>query len=222
MGYQFQWGVLIEYAGYFFKGLYYTAEVSVFTILFSTIIGMVFAIMQLSKIRFLNYISILYVETFRTVPIICLMIWVHYVLPILLGTNFTPVMSGIISISLNGGALACEAFRGGLEAIPPTQAQASHSLGFSYLGTMRHVMIPQAIFSTLPAITNVYITNIKNTALTMIIAVPEVMFRAQELTTHTFRPLEFYTGAAVLYILLICAFSSFMRMIEKLRKWEPI
>ena len=222
MTYQFHFGILIEYGAYFFGGLWYVAVIGFFTIFFSTIIGMIFSVMAVSKIRIFNYIAIAYVEMFRTVPIICLMIWVHYVLPILIGTNFSPLTSGVISISLNGGALACEAFRGGLEAIPTTQVQASYSLGFSYLGTMCHVIFPQALFSTLPAITNVYVNNIKNAALTMIISVPEVMFRAQELITFTFRPLEFYTGAAILYIVLIVVFSSFMRKIEKLQKWEPI
>jgi ABC-type amino acid transport system permease subunit len=109
-----------------------------------------------------------------------------------------------------------------MEAIPHTQKQAAFSLGFSQLGTLRHVIVPQAIFATLPPLTNVYITTIKNVTITMIVAVPEVMFRAQELMVQTFRPLELYTGAAVIYIVLIVAFSYGMRAIERMRKWEPI
>ena len=91
-----------------------------------------------------------------------------------------------------------------------------------YFETLRYVIIPQAIYSTLPSLTNVYITNIKNISVTMIISVPEVMFRAQEVMIQTFRPLELYTGAALVYILLIVTFSYLMRGIEKLRRWEPI
>jgi polar amino acid transport system permease protein len=222
MSYNFQFGVLTEYGGYISAGIWYTIYVSFWSIVFSTILGLIFASMQVSNNKILKIIVLIYVDIFRTVPLVCLLIWVHYVLPLFVNFGFSSSQSAILSLSLNGGALACEAFRGGLEAIPQTQKQAASSLGFSPLGTLRYVIIPQAIFSTLPAITNVYITNIKNVTVTMIVSVPEIMFRAQEIAVQTFRPLELYTGAAVLYIALIVAFSYGMRALEKLQKWETI
>jgi len=222
MGYHFQWGVLTEWGPYLAKGLWYTIVVSFWSILISTVLGLVLASMQLSKNRILKTGARVYVDVFRTIPLLCLLIWIHYVLSVVTGIPFTPVQSAIISLSLNGAALACEAYRGGLEAIPLTQHQAAYSLGLSELGTFRHIILPQAFFSTLPAITNVYITNIKNTTITMIVAVPEVMFRAQEATVQIFRPLEMYTGAAILYVALIVVFSYGMRAIEKLQRWQPI
>ena len=222
MSYSFQFGVLTEYGSYIGAGIWYTIYVSFWSIVFSTIIGLFFASMQVSNNRLLKIITLIYVDIFRTIPLVCLLIWVHYVLPLFVNLGLSPSESAIVSLSLNGGALACEAFRGGLEAIPQTQRQAAHSLGFSQLGTLRYVIIPQAIFSTLPAVTNVYITNIKNVTVTMIVSVPEIMFRAQEIAVQTFRPLELYTGAAVLYVALIVAFSYGMRLLEKLQKWETI
>jgi len=222
MTYQFQWGVLSEFGPYLAKGMWYTIIVSFWSILFSTVVGLVLASMQLSKNKTLKTVALVYVDVFRTVPLLCLLIWIHYVLSTITGIPFTPVQSAILSLSLNGAALASEAYRGGLEAIPPTQSQASYSLGFSELRTFRHVILPQAFFSTLPAITNVYITNIKNTTITMIVSVPEVMFRAQEITVQVFRPLEMYTGAAILYVAFIVVFSYAMRMIERMQKWQPI
>jgi His/Glu/Gln/Arg/opine family amino acid ABC transporter permease subunit len=222
MAYQFHWGVLTEHGLYLAKGMWYTIAVSFWSILFSTILGLVLASMQMSKNRILKTVALVYVDVFRTIPLLCLLIWIHYVLSAITGISFTPVQSAVLSLSLNGAALACEAYRGGLEAIPPTQHQAAYSLGFSEPGTFRHIILPQAFFSTLPAITNVYITNIKNTTITMIVSVPEVMFRAQEITVQIFRPLEMYTGAAILYVAFIVAFSYGMRMIEKVQKWQPI
>jgi His/Glu/Gln/Arg/opine family amino acid ABC transporter permease subunit len=222
MSYSFQFGVLAEYGSYISAGIWYTMYVGLWSIIFSTLIGLAFASMQLSSNRLLKIIVLVYVDIFRTIPLVCLLVWVHYVLPLFVNFGFSSSQSAILSLSLNGGALACEAFRGGLEAIPQTQKQAAHSLGFSHIGTLRHVIIPQAIFSTLPAITNVYITNIKNVTVTMIVSVPEIMFRAQEIAVQTFRPLELYTGAAVLYIALIVVFSYGMRSLEKLQKWETI
>jgi len=222
MTYQFQWGVLTEWGPYLAKGIWYTIAVSFWSVIISTVLGLVLASMQLSTSRILKTVALVYVDVFRTIPLLCLLIWIHYVLSVITGISFTPVQSAILSLSLNGAALACEAYRGGLEAIPPTQHQAAYSLGFSELGTFRHIILPQAFFSTLPAITNVYITNIKNTTITMIVSVPEVMFRAQEVTVQIFRPLEMYTGAAIIYVAFIVAFSYTMRMIEKLQKWQPI
>lgn len=222
MTYQFQWNVLLEWGGYLAKGMWYTAIVSFWSIIFSTVVGLILASMQLSKNKGLKTVALVYVDIFRTVPLLCLLVWIHYVLSIITGIPFTPVQSAVLSLSLNGAALASEAYRGGLEAIPPTQNQAAYSLGFSEIATFRHIILPQAFFSTLPALTNVYITNIKNTTITMIVSVPEVMFRAQEITVQVFRPLEMYTGAAILYVVFIVAFSYAMRMIERYQKWQPI
>lgn len=222
MNYQFQFNVIQEYFPYLMEGAWYTIMIGFASIFFSTIIGVILAAIQMSQKKILKIIAIAYIDVFRTIPLVVLLIWIHYVLPIFTGSSFSPVQSAILALSLNGGAMACEAFRGGLEAIPFTQKQASQSLGFSNFQTLRYVIIPQAIYSTLPSLTNVYITNIKNISVTMIISVPEVMFRAQEVMIQTFRPLELYTGAALVYILLIVTFSYLMRGIEKLRRWEPI
>ncbi|MDF2810296.1 MAG: hypothetical protein K0S56_1327 [Microvirga sp.] len=222
MDYKFQFGILSDYGPYLAGGLWHAWWTSFPSIIFTTILGILLAAMSISQRRLLRGVSIVFVDLFRTLPVVVLLIWIHYVMPILTGYSFSPTVSSIIALSLNGAALACEAFRGGLEAIPTTQAQAAHSLGFSRWQVMRYVTLPQAFFATLPSLTNVHITVIKNVTVTVLIAVPEVMFRAQELTVQFFRPLEFYTGAAVLYVGLIWGYALFMRMLERLQKWQPI
>lgn len=222
MSYKFQFGVLWEYADYLAAGLWHAWWTSFPSIILSTLFGLALAAMCAARWRALRLVGVLYVDFFRTVPVVVLLIWIHYVLPILAGTSFSPTLSAVLALSLNGAALACEAFRGGLQAIPGTQTQAAQSLGFSRWQMLRYVTVPQAFFATLPALTNVHITIIKNVTVTVLIAVPEVMFRAQLLTNQTFRPLELYTGAAFLYIGLICAYILGMRAIEKLQKWQPI
>lgn len=222
MNYTFQFGVLSDYGPYLAGGLWHAWWTSFPAILFSTLIGVMLAAMSMSRRRLVRGVSIVFVDLFRTLPVVVLLIWIHYVLPILTGASLSPTMSSVIALSLNGAALACEAFRGGLEAIPQTQVQAAQSLGFSRWKVMRYITLPQAFFATLPSLTNVHITVIKNVTVTVLIAVPEVMFRAQELTVQFFRPLEFYTGAALLYVALIWGYTIMMRMIERLQKWQPI
>lgn len=222
MTYTFQFGVLSDYGPYLAWGLWHAWWVSLPSIVFSTMLGVVLAAMSLSRFALARGTAMVFVDFFRVLPVVVLLIWVHYVLPILGGLNLSPTSSSILSLSLNGAALACEAFRGGLAAIPQTQAQAGLSLGFSRWQVLRYVTIPQAAFATLPSLTNVHITVIKNVTVTVLIAVPEVMFRAQELTVQFFRPLEFYTGAALLYVALIWGYTLVMRGLEKLQKWQPI
>ncbi|MGO4404440.1 amino acid ABC transporter permease [Bosea sp. RAF48] len=222
MNYTFQFGVLSDYGPYLAGGLWHAWWTSFPAILFSTLLGVVLAAMSMSQRRLVRSASVVFVDLFRTLPVVVLLIWIHYVLPILTGASLSPTASSVIALSLNGAALACEAFRGGLEAIPQTQVQAAQSLGFSRWKVMRYITLPQAFFATLPSLTNVHITVIKNVTVTVLIAVPEVMFRAQELTVQFFRPLEFYTGAALLYVALIWGYTILMRMIERLQQWQAI
>jgi polar amino acid transport system permease protein len=222
MDYKFQFGVLSDYGPYLAGGLWHAWWTSLPSIVLTTILGVVLAAMTMSRKWYLRGFSVVFVDLFRTLPVVVLLIWIHYVMPILTGLSLSPTMSSIIALSLNGAALACEAFRGGLEAIPTTQAQAAQSLGFSRWQVMRYITLPQAAFATLPSLTNVHITVIKNVTVTVLIAVPEVMFRAQELTVQFFRPLEFYTGAAALYVALIWGYALFMRSLERFQKWQPI
>lgn len=222
MNYTFQFGILWDYGPYLAWGLWHAWWTSLPSIVLSTALGLVLAAMSLSRRRGIRTVSVVFVDLFRTLPVVVLLIWIHYVMPILTGWSLSPTGSSILALSLNGAALACEAFRGGLEAIPPTQLQAAQSLGFSRQQVLRYVTIPQAFFATLPSLTNVHITVIKNVTVTVLIAVPEVMFRAQELTVQFFRPLELYTGAAILYVALIWGYTVAMRSLEKLQKWQPI
>lgn len=222
MTYTFQFGILLDYGPYLAWGLWHAWWTSLPSIVLSTLLGLMLAAMSLSRQRGVRAVSVIFVDLFRTLPVVVLLIWIHYVLPILTGLNLSPTGSSVLALSLNGAALACEAFRGGLEAIPPTQQQAAQSLGFSRRQVFRYITIPQAFFATLPSLTNVHITVIKNVTVTVLIAVPEVMFRAQELTVQFFRPLELYTGAAILYVALIWGYTVAMRSLEKLQKWQPI
>ncbi len=127
MNYTFQFGILWDYGPYLAWGLWHAWWTSLPSIVFSTVLGLMLAAMSLSRNRGVRFASVVFVDLFRTLPVVVLLIWIHYVMPILTGLNLSPTGSSILALSLNGAALACEAFRGGLEAIPPTQQQAAQS-----------------------------------------------------------------------------------------------
>lgn len=222
MTYKFDFRILNDYGVYMAEGLWYTLLVALPSIVIASLLGLALAAASTVPNRSLRFVSAGFVDVFRTVPVICLLFWIHYVLPILLPVRFTSTHSAVIALSLNGAAFACEAFRGALEAIPQTQLQAAYSLGYSRRRAFWEIVFPQAFYATLPALTNVHITIIKTVPVAVLIAVPEVMFRAQELTVQFFRPLELYTGAAVMYVALVLVFTSIMRLVERRRKWEAV
>ena len=195
--------------------------VAIPSIVIATVLGLLLAVFSTAQNRLLRIPTVVFVDIFRTIPVICLLFWVHYVLPMLTGWRFSAAESAIISLSLNGAAFTSEAFRGGWDRSRPRSARRPRRSDFPASDhALRH--LPGAFFMTLPAVTNVHITIIKTVPIAVVIAVPEVMFRAQELTVQFFRPLELYTGAAALYVGLVILYTMFMRGIERLRKWEPI
>src|SRR5829696_4190235 len=110
MKYTFQFGVLWDYGPYLAWGLMHAAWVSLPSIVASTLLGLVLAAMSLTRSRIMRGAAVVFVDFFRTLPVVVLLIWIHYVLPILGGLNLSPTMSSVIALSLNGAALACEAF----------------------------------------------------------------------------------------------------------------
>ena len=99
MTYTFQWGVLTEWGPYMAAGMWYTIVVSFWSIVASTVIGVLLASMQMSKNKAVRATALVYVDIFRTLPLLCLLIWIHYVLSVIIHFSFSPVQSAILSLS---------------------------------------------------------------------------------------------------------------------------
>ena len=197
------------------SGLTTTVFISVLSIVISMILGFVVAIPSLAKNKFLTYINIGYVEIVRAVPLLVLILWIYYGLPIMTGISFSPFVSGIIALAISESAFQAEIFRAGINSIKKAQWEAGSSLGLNFFKRLRLVILPQAIKNILPAIGNQFVYVLKMSSLVSIIGIGDLTRKANELVVTTYRPLEIYTFLILEYLVLILIVSFFVRKLEK-------
>jgi len=217
LGYAWDWHILTAHdtREAVKLGLKYSLLVSILSLLFGNLIGIVAAMMRMSgKFPFVQ-IAYIYIDFFRTTPALVQLIWIFYVLPILVGLNLSPVTSGVIALSLNAGAFLAEVFRSGLQSIGRGQFDAAHVLGLPRHTTWLRIIAPQALRRVLPATGNVFIGLIKDSSLLSVVAVSELTYQVQTQVAATFRPLELYTGLAIGYFILTYPLSLAVSALER-------
>ena len=197
------------------SGLTTTVYISVISIIISMILGFVFAIPSLAKNKFLTFINIGYVEIVRAIPLLVLILWIYYGLPIMTGISFSPFVSGIIALSISESAFQAEIFRAGINSIKKAQWEAGSSLGLTFYKRLRLVILPQAIKNILPALGNQFVYVLKMSSLVSIIGIGDLTRKANELVVSTYRPLEIYTFLILEYLILILIVSYFVRKLER-------
>jgi polar amino acid transport system permease protein len=197
------------------SGLGFTISVSIISIFFATLLGLLISIVGLSKLKFVRYINITYIEIIRSVPVLVMILWIYYGLPVLVGINFTAFTAGIIALSICDSPFLAEIFRSGFEAVPKGQNEAGTSLGMRFYERFRLIILPQAIKIILPALGNQFVYMLKMSSLVSIIGLNELTRKANELVVSQYRPLEIYTFLVLEYLVLILAISYLVRRMEK-------
>ena len=197
------------------SGLTTTMYISIISIVISILIGLLIAIPSLSKNKFLTYLNIGYVEIVRAIPLLVLILWIYYGLPIMTGISFSPFVSGIIALSISESAFQAEIFRAGINSIKKAQWEAGSSLGLGFFRKLRLVILPQAVKNILPAIGNQFVYVLKMSSLVSIIGIGDLTRKANEIVVTTYRPLEIYTFLILEYLVLILIVSYLVRRLEK-------
>ena len=197
------------------SGITTTIYISTISIVIAMAVGLLIAIPAITKNKYLSYINVFYVEVVRSVPLLVLILWVYYGLPILTGFSFSPFVSGIIALSISESAFMAEIFRGGINAIKKTQWEAATSLGLNFSKKLKLVILPQAFKVILPALGNQFVYVLKMSSLVSIIGISDLTRKANELVVSTYRPLEIYTFLILEYLILILIVSYFVRKLEK-------
>mgnify|MGYP001166432223 CR=1 FL=1 len=202
------------------SGLNITIIISVLSIFFSLLLGFLISLLGISKNRILNWINISYIEIFRSIPLLVLILWVYYGLPVVFGLSFGPFVAGIISLSLSDSAFEAEIFRAGLQSITKGQTDASKSLGLNKYQELRLIVLPQALRIILPAIGNQFVYVLKMSSLVSIVGLADLTRKANELVVTVYRPLEIYSFLVLEYLILILLISFLVRKIEKKLKLD--
>ena len=142
----------------------------------------------------------LYLSFWRGTPILVQLLMVFYLLPFM-GLEPAPTVAATLALALNTAAFQSEIYRAGLKAVPKGEIEAARMLGLTVSQTIRHIEVPQAIRLMLPALVGEMQALVKNSSLVSVIAVTDMTRRAQQVAASTFRPLEAYASALILYVL---------------------
>jgi len=184
------------------RGLGMTLAITAMSMLLALPTGLLVALMSLSRLRVVRWLAMVYVQVFRGVPLLVFIIWMYYGVSMAVGVNFSPVTAGVLCFTLQYGSWLSEVFRGGIQAVSRGQREAAASLGLNSVQTFVHVVLPQAVRIVLPSIGNLVVGLLKDSSLVSVIGVFELMRQAQTAVSLTFRPFEFYTVTAGIYVLL--------------------
>lgn len=195
-------------------GIWTTILISVISIVLAVILGMIVSLGALSKSRTLRAANRIYVEVFRSIPLLVMILWVYYGLPVILGISLNPFTAGVVALVLCDSAFQAEIFRGGIQSIHKGQTEASDALGMNYIDRMRFVIMPQAITRILPPLGNQFVYMLKMSSLVSVVGLMELTRRANELTVVEYRPLEIYTILLLEYLILIVFVSYLVRKLE--------
>ena len=215
------WAVMVDRFPYFMslllKGAVMTVTVAAGALALALVLGLLIALIRLSRSRLLGGLAYVYTEFLRGTPALAQLFVIYFGLPDI-GIELKPVQAAIIGLGINGSAYLSEVYRAGIQAIHKGQVEAALSLGMTPLGSMRYIVLPQAIRIMLPPITNFSITLLKDTALVSVVAVPEIMFYARNLVTETFQSMHVYLLAAAIYLAMTIPMSRLVAHLERTRR----
>ncbi len=164
--------------------------------------GAVVAVLRLYAWKPIRGLATAYVEFFRNLPLILVVYWAFYVLPILTGLGLSPILTGLAALALNVTAYNAETFRAGINSIRRGQVEAAMALGMSRVQALRRVVIPQALRRILPLLASTWVSLFKDTSLVSVIAVTELAYVSMQIRAQSFRVLEMLTAMAIIYWLL--------------------
>ncbi|WP_415586793.1 ABC transporter substrate-binding protein/permease [Liquorilactobacillus mali] len=188
-----------NYWTYFAKGIEYTLIITVVSVFFGFILGVLLALLRLSKSKLGKVIATAYIEFVRGTPLMVQVMFVYFGIGAVI-QSLPALLAGIIAVSLNSAAYVAEVIRSGIESIPAGQTEAARSLGMSQTLTYRYVIIPQALKNIWPALGNEFITLIKESSIVSIIGVGDLMYQMQLVQSAT------YKGVIPIFITMVIYF----------------
>lgn len=208
------WGVIQEYLPLYYEAAGLTVRLGLAGIAISILLGLLCAVAQYFKIPVLRQIVAVYIEISRNTPLLVQLFFIFYGLP-KIGIQTNAVICGIIGLAFLGGSYMAEAFRSGLEAIPPIQTETALSLGMSKWQTMRYVVLPQAISVSVPAFMANVIFLLKETSVFSAISLMDLMFTAKDLMGLYYKTTECLFLLVVFYLLILLPVSLLGSLLER-------
>jgi len=199
----FDFSVITDHVRFLASGVGVTLALAAFSGMASLAAGFLVALLRLYGPRWLRPVVVLYIDSMRAIPVLVVLVWTFFALPILTGLTMPPFFAALIGLTIHLAAYAAEIVRAGIESVRPGQTRAAAALGMSRAQTLARIILPQALVRTLPAIGSLLSITIKDTAIASVIAVPELMRQSETVAGQSFQPIEVYTFAMLVYFVLL-------------------
>jgi len=197
-----------------------TAGVAATSLVFALIVGLLIALLRLSRWRLVRFPAVAYVEFFRGTPALVQLFVIYFGLPDA-GFQPSPLQAAIVGLGLNGAAYLSEIYRAGIDSIHRGQMEAALSLGMTPASGMRYIILPQAIRTMLPPITNFAIVLLKDTAIIFAVGVVEIMALARNLVTETLQSAVVYLMAGAIYLCMTIPMARIAARLERAKRaWQ--
>jgi polar amino acid transport system permease protein len=203
-----------EFLPILLQGVWLTIVVTAGSLVLSTLLGMVWALMRVSQLAVLQRLSACIVNTIRGIPILVQLFYIYFVMP-QLGVTLTALQAAIIGLGIAYSAYQAENFRAGIEAIDKGQIEASESLGMGWALMMRRVVLPQAVKIILPPYGNTMIMMLKDSSQASTITVAELTMEGQLIASSTFKYTSILSMVAVLYLVMSVPLILFVGWLER-------
>ena len=207
--------ILVRFYPVFLKGLGGTLWLAAATVLFGTVLGLVIAILRMSRIRVFNAVAGVYIEILRGTPILLQLYFFWLVLPKIMPFDMSDTAAILVALIINASAYISEIIRAGIAAVDPGQWEAARSLGLSETNMMRKIILPQAVKNILPALCNEFIAEVKGTSLASVFFIPELTTSYRTVQSTTFLSIQPLLIAGMIYLFVTTVLSWAVRRMER-------
>ena len=212
-----------QYAEWLLSGIKVTFELSLVSIVLSFLLGLLIAVMRMSRVGPVRWFAHAYLEFFRNTPLLVQIFFWYFgsykILPKVFNdwlntTNFE-FAAAVIALTIYTSAFIAEDIRSGVRSIPKEQMEAARSSGFSYLRSMQYIILPQAVRLTIPPLINQFLNLTKNSSLAMTIGVMELTYQARQVESYTFKGFEAFTAATLVYVVISMIITGMVTLYSK-------
>lgn len=219
----FDFDVIIRSMPYLFKtGMVFTLKLTAMAMICGLIMGIVLALMRMSRFRTISFIAASYVNLIRSIPLLLVIFWFYFLMPYIaawaIGSD-QPVhigafLSSVITFSMFEAAYYCEIIRAGIQSIPRGQTMASRAIGLNYYQTMRYIILPQALVGMIPVLLTQTIILFQDASLVYILSITDFFGAASKVAQRDGRMVEMYLFVAFVYFVMCFGLSRAIKALE--------
>lgn len=211
----YDFAVVLGYWDALLQGLEVTVKLTLLCAALGSALGFATSLARVSPVRFLRWISTLYVEFFRGTPVLIQLFWFFFCLPIVLGSDISNFIAATVTLTLYTGAITSETFRASLKSIRPEEIDACIALGLSRMAQIIYIVLPQALLRAIPTLLSNFVSLFKESALVSAVGMADLMFVGQNISSNIAKPVEVLTVVAVIYFVVAFPLTRAVTVIER-------